>query len=218
LSYQWNFATNSTPESTTPGSQSNVNFDVVAAGTNPLGYQWNRALNDTTGVTNPGPEGMVITKLTPLFLALALEGVVTNLASSPRYIISVENLALPDPKRRAKRQYYCSLDSQTASNQVFTLLEVKGPADNPTVFLELNDSKERISVDKDHPFQPVRGYAADLKYGPEGRTWAKKRLGAVLAFSGDDFYIAAITSTEVVLRQKSNDKTWVVRYDAGLRP
>ena len=160
---------------------------------------------------------MVLTRLAPLFLALALEGVVTNLASSPRYIIGVENLALPDTKRRAKRQYYCSLDSQTVTNQVFTLREVKGPADNPTVFLELNDSKERISVDKDHPFQAVRGYAADLKYGPEGRTWVKKRVGAVLAFSGDDFYIAAITSTEVVLRQKSNDKTWVVRYDAGLR-
>jgi serine/threonine protein kinase len=218
LSYQWNFATNGNPEVTTPDSPSNVNFSVVATGTNPLSYQWYHAPHDTTGVTNPGPEGMAITKLTPLFLALALEGVVTNLASSPRYIISVENLALPDPKRRAKRQYYCSLDSQTATNQVFTLREVKGPADNPTVVLELNDTEELVSVNRDHPFQRVDGYAADLKYGPEGRTWAKKCAGAVLAFRGDDYYIVAVTPTEVVLRQKSNQKTWAVQSDTSIRP
>jgi hypothetical protein len=186
-------------------------------GTNPLSYQRDHALNDTTGVTNPGPEGLVLTRLAPLYLTLALEGVTTNLASGPRYIISVEDAAAPTPGQRAKRQFYCLIGPQDDPRRPFTLRDVKGAADNPTVVLELNATKESASVDKDHPFQRVSGYAADLKYGPEDKTWLNRRVGSVLAFGGDEFDIVAVTRTEVMLRQKSNNKTWAVEYDAGAR-
>jgi serine/threonine protein kinase len=217
LSYQWQFATNSTMEVTTPGSPANVTFAVVTSGTVPLSYQWNVAPNATSAVTNPGPEGLILTRLAPLYVTLALEGVATNLASGPRYIIGIEDAAAPTPGQRAKRQYYCSIGSEYAPRQPFTLRDVKAPADNPTVVLELNATKESISVDKDHPFQRVRGYAADLKYGPENKTWLNRRVGSVLAFGGDDYEIVASTPTEVVLRQKSNNKTWAVEYDARVR-
>jgi len=217
LSYQWQFATNSTMEVTTPGSPANVTFTVVTSGTVPLSYQWNVAPNATSAVTNPGPEGLILTRLAPLYVTLALEGVATNLAASPRYIISVKDAAAPTPGQRAKRQYYCSIGSESTPGKPFTLRDVKAPADNPTVVLELNATKESISVDKGHPFQRVRGYAADLKYGPEYKTWINRRVGSVLAFGGDEYEIVAVTPTEVVLRQKSNNKTWVARCNADMR-
>jgi hypothetical protein len=217
LSYQWNFVTNAV----TPDSPSNVNFAVVANGTNPLSYQWYHAPNDTTGVTNPGPEGLILTRLAPLYMTLALEGVTTNLAYgrrylisvSPRYIISVEDAAAPTPGQRIKRQFYCSIGSESNPRQPFTLRDVQGPADNPTVVLELNATKDSVSMDKDRPFRAVRGYAADLKYGPEDKTWVNKRVGSALAFDGDEYEIVAITRTEVVLRQTSNNKKWTVKWD-----
>jgi len=224
LSYQWNFATNGNPEVTTPDSPSNVNFSVVATATNPLDYQWYRAPHDTTGATNPGPEGLILTRLAPLYMTLALEGVTTNLAYgqryhisvSPRYIISVEDAAAPTPGQRSKRQLYCSIGSESNPRQPFKLRDVKGPADNPTVVLELNATKDSVSIDKDHPFQAVRGYAANLKYGPEDKTWVNKRVGSVLALGGDEYEILAVTPSEVVLHQKSNTKTWAVKYHGGL--
>jgi hypothetical protein len=219
LSYQWNFATNGNPEVTTPDLPSNVNFSIVATGTNPLSDQWYHAPHDTTGVTNPGPEGLFISKLTPLYLKLSLDGVAPILGSV-RYLISVENDAAASPPRRVKRVYHYSLRpnaSFSSSNEVFTLREVKGSADNPTPILELNDTKERVSLSLGHPYQGVEGYAADLRYEPESKTLALRRVGEVLSFGGDDYEIIAITRTEVVLRQKSNNKTWAVEYDAGVR-
>jgi serine/threonine protein kinase len=217
LSYQWNFATNGNPEVTTPDSPSNVNFRVVATGTNPLSYQWYHAPHDTTGVTNPGPEGLILTRLAPLYLKLSLDGVAPILGSV-RYLISVENEAAASPPRRLKRVYHCSLRpnaSFSSSNEVFTLREVKGSADNPTPILELNDTKERVSLSLGHPYQGVEGYAADLRYGPESKTWALRRVGEVLSFGGDEYEIIAITQTAVVLRQISNNKTWAVEYEGG---
>jgi len=218
LSYQWNFATNGNPEVTTPDSPSNVNFSVVATGTNPLSYQWRRrAPDDTTGVTNSCPEGLVLTRLGPLYVTLAFEGVMTNETSGLRYIISIEDAAATTPRQRGKRRYYCSIGPQNAPGQPFILRDVQGPADNPTVVLELNATKESVSVDKDHPFQRVHGYAADLKYGPENKTWVNRGVGSVLAFARDECEILAVTRTEIVLRQKSNNKTWAVEYDADVR-
>jgi hypothetical protein len=156
---------------------------------------------------------LVLTRLAPLYLTLALEGVTTNQASGPRYVISVEDAAAPTSRQRGKRRYYCSIRPQNAPRQPFILRDVQGPADNPTVVLELNATKHTVSMDKDHPFQAVRGYAADLKYGAEDKTWINKRVGSVLAFGGDEYEIVAITRTEVALRQTSNDKKWMVKYD-----
>jgi hypothetical protein len=76
--------------------------------------------------------------------------------------------------------------------------------------LELKDSGERVAVSKDHPFQRVDGYAADLRYEPEHKTWIDRRVGNVLAFGGNEAQIIAITRTEVVMGAKSSVKTWAI--------
>jgi len=69
-----------------------------------------------------------------------------------------------------------------------------------------------VEVAKDHPFQRIEGYMADLEYGPERKNWSSRRVGSVLSFARDEYQIMAITRTAVVLRQKSNNKTWAVEY------
>jgi hypothetical protein len=81
--------------------------------------------------------------------------------------------------------------------------------------LELNEIAQRVEVDKDHPYRRIAGYAADLKFEPEHKTWPARRVGGVLSFGGDEYEIMAITRTAVVLRQKSNNKTWAVEYSGG---
>ncbi len=156
-------------------------------------------------------DGLVVANLTPLALKVSLDGIVTLSNAEPRYLISVQNEAAATPRERARRQYYCALNAAPTANKVFTLREVKGPAENPTAVLELNDTKELVSVDKNHPFQRVDGYAADLRYEPEHKLWTNRRVGSTLAFGGGEAEILAITRVEVVLRTKPDGKTWLDR-------
>ena len=160
----------------------NANFTVAATGTAPLSYQWRFATNTTTGATAPGPEGLIVTKLTPLYLKLTLESVVRGFRAALCHRRPGE--AAANPRDRAKRQYYRSLNTSSPQD-TFTLREAKAPPDNPTnatVVLELKDSGERVTVSKDHPFQRVDGYAADLRYEPEKKTWTNRRVGSVSGF------------------------------------
>jgi tRNA A-37 threonylcarbamoyl transferase component Bud32/tetratricopeptide (TPR) repeat protein len=200
--------------STPLASSTNVNFSVSAAGTNPITYQWYRAPADATNAAAPGPEGLAITKLTPLYLKLTLENVISS-DSGPRYVIGVQQEAAASPKERAKRQYYCSLDT-SGSQDTFTLREAKAPPNDPTnvtLVLELKDSGERIALSRDHPFQRLEGYMADLEYAGKHQIWINRRAGSVITFGGDNYEIIAVTRTEVLLRQKSTDKKWMVKYD-----
>jgi len=57
-----------------------------------------------------------------------------------------------------------------------------------------------------------------LKYAPESKIWAGRRVGAPLAFNGEDYNIVAITENEVVLSAKSNQKKWTIKYSASAAP
>jgi hypothetical protein len=194
------------PSSASSGT--NANSTVAASGPPPSSYQWRFGTNGTTA---PTTGGLLVTKLTPLCLKLTLESV-TPMDSGTRYVIGLENEAAASPRERSKRQYYCSLNT-SGKQDIFTLREAKVPPDNPTnvtMVLELKDSGERVAVSKDHPFQRVDGYAADLRYEPEHKTWINRRVGSVLAFGGDEAQIIAITRTEVVIGAKSSVKTWAI--------
>jgi hypothetical protein len=187
--------------SATPGATN----DMVP----PLAYHRNFATNDHVTATSLGPPGLTITKLTPLWLKLSIVAVTLGENSRPNCWIGFENEAVADPVGRRKRQYFCSPTAHP-STSAFAVRELTGPAENPTVVLELNDTKERVSLDKGHPYQRVEGYVADLRYGPESKAWPRRRVGSALSFAGDAFTIIAITRTTAVLRQRSNDKTWAV--------
>ncbi len=163
---------------------------------------------------NIGPKAVAITKLTPLWLKITLDSVQV-VESGPKYVIGVEREAAPSAKDRPKRQTYCSVG---AKNDVFTLREVQGPADSPTnVVLELHDG-DTATLAKDRPFQRVEGFKADLKYDPEKKSWRDQRVGSAIALNGEDYNLVAISTNEVVLSAKSNQKKSTITYNPNATP
>jgi hypothetical protein len=121
--------------------------------------------------------------------------------------------------RDRRTSKYCRVGDK---NDTFAVRDIKAAPDNPTNFttvvLELNDTGQRVTVTKDLPFRRIDGYMVDLKYAPEIKTWASRRVGAPLSFNGEDYNIVAITENEVVLSAKSNQKKWPIKYSPSAAP
>jgi len=158
-----------------------------------------------------GPSAVVVTQIRPLYLVLTLDAVQTNELGAI-YVIGVERQAAAALALRHKRQHYASMNEK---NEAFTLTGVKGDPANPDqLILKLTDTDETVSLSKDKPFrrEPPDGYAADLKYDPEGKKWQGQRVGADLKFDNDDYNIVAIHQDEVILSAASNQKKTVLPY------
>ena len=149
-----------------------------------------------------GPKALIVTKPTPLYLTISLDGINVSEAT-PRYTINVERETAPVGKR-GKKPYIATLNNK---NDAFVLREVKGAPENPELVLELADGGEPVTISKDKPYKHVDGYAVDLKYPLESRPpWPGQRVGDKLTFGGENYIIVAITKTEVVVLAKSNQK------------
>ena len=159
-----------------------------------------------------GPSALVVTKTTPLYTVITFDNVTTN-ETGARYAIGLERQAADKAKDRGKRPYFVSVDSKA---DVFKLVSIKGPPENPTeLTLELADSQEKITIGKGNPFRRVDGYLADLKYPPENYTRLGRRIGDKLTFGGADYNIVAISETEVVVSAGSGKKTTARLVDSG---
>jgi hypothetical protein len=184
---------------------SGIDFSTGHKVLNP--YTWQRTPEGQVVVIREGDEtgakALVVTKATPLYLNITLDGV--NLSeATPRYTISVERQAAAERSRRTKKPYFTTLNTK---NEAFLLREVSGPADNPVLKLELTENGEIIEISKDRPLNRVDGYMVDLRYTLENRPpWTGQRVGSTLTFGGETYNIVAITKTEVVLLARSNQK------------
>ena len=95
------------------------------------------------------------------------------------------------------------------------LRAVKGPADNPAALeLELTDTGDAISINKEKPFRRVDGYVVDLKYAPENRSFPNKRVDSSFVFGGNEYKIVAITQDEVIL-SAPNQKKLTIKFSAA---
>jgi hypothetical protein len=159
-----------------------------------------------------GPQAVVITKLTPLFLILRLNAVTVSDAGVARYRIGVERQGAAKLQDRGKTEKYAGVGEK---NEIFKVEAAYGPTDNPTnLVLILNDSGEKASLNKDAPFQRVDGYLADLKYPPENKTWAGRRVGTQpLVLNNEEHKIVAINKDEVILSSPTGKKT-TIKYIA----
>jgi len=171
---------------------------------------------------NIGVEAIGVTRTSPLHLVITLDSVTTT-DSGARYTIGVERESASAAAQRRKRAYYAT--PTVKSDGGFTIVEVKGPPDNPSeVVLELADGGERAVVAKDQPFKRVDGYTADLKYDPENRKWTNLRVGAggpntpQITVEGESYIVVAINKNEVVLSAKSNNKKTSLPYNSAERP
>jgi hypothetical protein len=158
-----------------------------------------------------GPEAVVVTKITPLCLVLTLDSIQTNELGA-RYNISVERQAAAQPAKRIRQPHYASVGEKI---DAFTIVDVNGSPDNPAqlkLIVQLADTGERVTLTKEKPYSRVDGFAADLKYDPEGKKWQGQRVGAVLKFANDDNIIVAINQDSVILLARSNQKKTPLTY------
>jgi len=156
-----------------------------------------------------GPDAMTISKITPLYFIISLDRV----ASPGGYVIGVTREAADKPILRRKQQKFVT---QNATNEFFTLVEIKGPQEDPTeLVLLLADTKETVSIAKTKEFKKVMGYEAELKYPVENKNYPNLRVGATITVAGDQYNIIAISENEVVLSARLNDKKYTVRQVAG---
>jgi hypothetical protein len=190
-----------------------LDFETTNKLFNPV--EWQRALDGTLikieSGNEVGPAAVKVISITPLYFILTLDSMETNQFGA-RYIIGVERQAAPVSWRRTKRQHYASIGEK---NEAFAITAVQGPPENPTrLILQLTDSGEMVTISKNHPFRRVDAYMADLKYGPEEKSWDDQRVGDDLKFAGDDYIIVAIDRKEVVLSAKSNQKKTTLIYNS----
>jgi hypothetical protein len=155
-------------------------------------------------------EKLEIVKLTPLHLIISLDSV-TPSELGTRYSITVEQQALSRPGQKRRTIYASKGDKKDA----FTLRDVIGQPDNPALILELPETPDTpVSVTKDKPFKRVDGYLADLRYGPENKSFPNRRVGDRIKIAGEDYNIVAITLNEVVL-SAPNGKKYTRPYNAA---
>jgi hypothetical protein len=160
-----------------------------------------------------GPEAAVVTKTTPLYLILSLDSVGPSTTGSPSgYLIGIEKQASTAANARRKRQTFAAKD---AKKDDFTLREVKGPPENPTeLIVELGDTGDRVSLSKEKPYKRVDGYLADVRYDPEKKNYANRRVDDQLVIAGETYKIVAITQNEVVVSHTLTGKKFTIRTKA----
>ncbi len=162
--------------------------------------------------TKVGPMAAVVTNITPLYLRITLDSVIAS-DSGPRYVMYVQKEGAATASQRSRKQTYASLNSK---NETFTVVEVKGPAEDPKeLVLELNDTGDRVVVSRGKDYLRVDGYTADLRYEPERKSWNARRVGMPVSFAGEDYNIVAINQNEVVLSAKSNQKKWTIKQNSS---
>jgi hypothetical protein len=158
-----------------------------------------------------GPEALIITRDSPLKLTIALDGAAGN-----GFNMTVTNEAIALPVR--DRKPFVSLTSTNAANtRFFTLKEVKGPADNPELVLQMKDTLEPVTVSKSKPFTRIEGYEVDLKYPNTGRTFTKLRAStnSVVQLDGENYKVVAISEKAVVLSADLNNRQYTITQMAG---
>ena len=185
-----------------------LNFEDTNRLFNPV--EWVRTADGRmVKATEFTPNKAAVTGITPLYTALTLDSIQTNELGA-RYVVGVERQAAAAAYLRAKQQRFVSMDD--VKKDVFTLLRVVGPPDNPDyLVLRLADSGQEIQLSKGKPYRRVDGYTADIK-DPDNKNWTGQRIGNHLRFAGDDYQIVDINSNEVVLLAQSNQKKWTLRY------
>ncbi|MGN6553355.1 MAG: hypothetical protein ACTHLW_06500 [Verrucomicrobiota bacterium] len=163
-------------------------------------------------------EKLDIVKITPLYLTIGLDTVHSS-ESGVRYVVVIEQQAAMKPSFRMRRSNYVSKGDKKEygeNKDTFTLLDVTGPAENPTsLTLGLSDTDKPISISKENPYRRVDGYTADLRFAPENKTFLNRRVGDRIVVAGEEYNIVAITENEVVLSAKSNQKKWTITYNAA---
>jgi hypothetical protein len=163
-------------------------------------------------------ERLNVTSITPLYLTITFDSVRVA-ESGARYVILVEQQAAKQVRQRSRRSHYLSVGEKAEfgeDKETMILREVVGATNDPAgLVLELSNVEKPVTISKESPFRRVEGYTASLRFPPENRNFANRRVDDMITIAGEQYNIVAITENEVVLSASSNQKKWTIKYNPG---
>ena len=178
--------------------------------------QWRVTRQGTTLKVELGNEigagAIVLSETLPLYLKIEYRGT-TGTAQNTRYRFAVTREAAETKKKRLRMTTTAQLNDKD-TRDLFTMIKIVGDPADPTAFeLQLANNAGNITVEKGKLFQRIDGYTATLKYPPDNKTYANKRVRDKLFFADDGHNIVAIGASEVVLSTASTSKRTSIRLD-----
>ena len=176
--------------------------------------QWRVTRQGTTLKVELGNEigagAIVLSETRPLYLKIEYRGT-TGTAQNTRYRFAVTREAAETKKKRLRMTTTAQLNDKD-TRDMFTMIKIVGAPADPTAFeLQLANNAGNVTVEKGKLFQRIDGYTATLKYPPDNKTYANKRVRDKLFFADDGHNIVAIGKREVVLSTASTSKRTTIR-------
>jgi hypothetical protein len=176
--------------------------------------QWRVTRQGTTLKVELGNEigagAIELSETRPLYLKIEYRGT-TGTAPNTRYSFAVTREAAETKKKRLRMTTSVMLNDKD-TRDIFTLIDREGAPADPTAFvLQLANNAGNVTVEKGKLFQRIDGYTATLKYAPDNKTYANKRVRDKLFFADDGHNIVAIGKREVVLSTASTSKRTTIR-------
>ena len=176
--------------------------------------QWRVTRQGTTLKVELGSEigagAIELIETRPLYLKIEYRGT-TGTAQNTRYRFAVTREAAETKKKRLRMTTTAQLNDKD-TRDLFTMIKIVGDPADPTAFeLQLANNAGNITVEKGKLFQRIDGYTATLKYAPDNKTYANKRVRDKLFFADDGHNIVAIGKREVVLSTASTSKRTTIR-------
>jgi hypothetical protein len=176
--------------------------------------QWRVTRQGTTLKVELGNEigagAIELSETRPLYLKIEYRGT-TGTAPNTRYRFAVTREAAETKKKRLRMTTSVMLNDKD-TRDIFTLIDREGAPADPTAFvLQLANNAGNVTVEKGKLFQRIDGYTATLKYAPDNKTYANKRVRDKLFFADDGHNIVAIGEREVVLSTASTSKRTTIR-------
>jgi len=176
--------------------------------------QWRVTRQGTTLKVELGSEigagAIELIETRPLYLKIEYRGT-TGTAPNTRYRFAVTREAAEIKKKRLRMTTSAQLNDKD-TRDLFTMIKIVGDPADPTAFeLQLANNAGNITVEKGKLFQRIDGYTANLKYAPDNKTYANKRVRDKLFFADDGHNIVAIGKREVVLSTASTSKRTTIR-------
>lgn len=183
---------------------------------NPVKWQQRRdgtRIKAETG-TEIGVKAMQITAISPLRTQITLD-------SQAGSGVNMSIIQEASTNRYFRQKLPAYLTTNTPSERVhrpsrgaFSLRDLRLLPDGAEADIELADGT-KLTVTPGKPFSRIEGYKADLSYPPEGLNFRERRVGDTnITVAGEDYIIVAITTNEVVVSARSNDRRTIIRSNA----
>lgn len=163
-----------------------------------------------------GPAGLVVNAVRPLELSIQFDGA-SRSGDRLRYKFLVVDESKGSRSSSRPRQVYLS-EGSTSKSDPFSIVQVIGPADNPTALkIRFPGSNEIVTVTPETPYRRVAGYEADLAHSKVGTRFnnVRAKQPGGIRLGTQTYNVVAITKDEVTV-ESSTQKRWTVPLKGSL--